>query len=240
VWLREQIAMKWIKRLFCNVASYVNRSASEACRWFRAGNTFLAWFALTVVILLTFYVLPGPLPDRVRWAGTLFEFTGVGAVVFSINRARFLFGKPSVLRGIWIWLGDFRYIIFRRPSVNLSASIFEGAEAMAGVGVLSVNTADKSMEERVEQLEKEMKDLQANLGKLEQKVDQQKQELRTEIDREAAARQAGDQGVSKQVEEGMIGDSAWEVAGIVYVCLGLIMAHLSEEVALCLGWLGLT
>jgi outer membrane murein-binding lipoprotein Lpp len=111
---------------------------------------------------------------------------------------------------------------------------------MAGVGVLSVNTADKSMEERVEQLEKEMKDLQANLGKLEQKVDQQKQELRTEIDREAAARQAGDQGVSKQVEEGMIGDSAWEVAGIVYVCLGLIMAHLSEEVALCLGWLGLT
>jgi outer membrane murein-binding lipoprotein Lpp len=140
---------------------------------------------------------------------------------------------------MWIWLGDFRFIFFHRPPINLSANLLEGAAAMAGVGTVVVSTS-KTTEERIAQLEKQVSELQANFGTLDQKVDQQKQELRAEIDREASARQAGDQGIGKKVEEGMIGDSALEVAGIVYVCLGLIMAHLSDEVAQVLSWFGLT
>jgi outer membrane murein-binding lipoprotein Lpp len=240
IWLREgQIAMNWVKTLFSELASYIKRSASETYRWFRVGDTFWIWLAATFIILVAFYLLPYQLPDRVHWAGTLFEFMGVISVVISINRARFLFGKPSVLRGMWIWLGDFRFIFFHRPPINLSANLLEGAAAMAGVGTVVVSTS-KTTEERIAQLEKQVSELQANFGTLDQKVDQQKQELRAEIDREASARQAGDQGIGKKVEEGMIGDSALEVAGIVYVCLGLIMAHLSDEVAQVLSWFGLT
>ena len=49
-----------------------------------------------------------------------------------------------------------------------------------------------------------------------------------------------DQTISEKAEEGMIGDSAWEVGGIIYVCLGLLMAHLSEEISVLLVWCGLT
>jgi hypothetical protein len=231
--------MKWIRTLLSNVASYVNRSASEAHRWFRAGDTFWVWLALTIVILLAFYVLPSPLPDRVRWAGTLFEFLGVSAVVIGIDRARRSFGRPSVLQGMWIWLGESRFIVFRRPPISASVNISMGIATATGVGTVVVTTT-KSTEERVAQLEKEVTDLRTNIGDVDRKVDQQKREFRADLDKEAAARQAGDQGVSKKLEEGMVGDSPFELAGVFYVCLGLAMAHLSEEVALGLGWLGLT
>ena len=56
-----------------------------------------------------------------------------------------------------------------------------------------------------------------------------------------SARQTLDQSVSKKLKENIIGDSALEVPGILYVCLGLIMAHLSEEIACGLSRLfGLT
>jgi hypothetical protein len=64
----------------------------------------------------------------------------------------------------------------------------------------------QSTEERVAQLESQVTELQTNLGKIDRKVDQQKNELRAELDREAAARQAGDEGVSKKLEEGTYTD----------------------------------
>jgi len=96
------------------------------------------------------------------------------------------------------------------------------------------------MEQRVEQLEDGLKKLEANLGKLDQKVDQQKRDLEAKLDREIADLQAGVQRVGKHLEEGMIADSAFEVAGIVYVCIGLVTAHLSEEIARLLSWFGAT
>jgi hypothetical protein len=94
--------MKWLKLLFSNMVNYISRCASEARRWIRAGNTFWGWLALTIAILLIFYVVPGQLHDRVRWAGSVFEFLGVGAVVIGIDRARRSFGRPSVLQGMSI------------------------------------------------------------------------------------------------------------------------------------------
>lgn len=63
--------------------------------------------------------------------------------------------------------------------------------------------------------------------------------MRAEIDKEAAARRAADEGVSKKLEEGMVGDSSLELAGVFYLYLGLVMVHLSTEVATGLEWLGL-
>jgi hypothetical protein len=104
--------MKAAKTLFSQLVSYITRSASEARRWLGAGNTFWIWLALTIVILFVFYVVPGQLADRVRWAGTLFEFLGISAVVIGIDRTRRSFGKPSVLQGMWIWVREFRFIFF--------------------------------------------------------------------------------------------------------------------------------
>ena len=44
--------MKWVNALFSMLKSCVKRSASEARRWFREGNTFWIWLAVTIVILL--------------------------------------------------------------------------------------------------------------------------------------------------------------------------------------------
>lgn len=232
--------MKWVKGQLSALTAYVKRGVSEAYRWVRGGDTLWLAVILTAVIFIAFYLLPFALDKRVRWAGTLIEFIGVTAVWISIERARSLFGKSSVFRGALIWLGEVRFIFIRRPTVNLSASAFLGAGALVGVAEVRAHSQPKTTEERVDQLEKEMRGLRDSLGKVGQKVDQQKQELQAQIDGEVAAREAGDQGVSKKVEEGLIGDSALELAGVVYVCLGLLMAHLSEEVAHLLSWFGLS
>jgi outer membrane murein-binding lipoprotein Lpp len=232
--------MNWVTRQFSTLASYIVGSISEAERWVRKGDDFWKFVILTAVIFVAFYLLPAEFPNRVRWAGTILEFMGVAAVWISIERVRSLFGKPSVFRSGLMWLGELRFIFLHHRTVNL-----EGVGLAAGIGsavavALQVHRAPKSTEERVDQLEKDMQELRANIGKVDQKVDQQKQELRAEIEKEAAARLAGEQGVSKKLEEGVIGDSPLELAGVVYVCLGLVMAHLSDEVARVLSWLGLS
>jgi hypothetical protein len=218
---------------------YAKRSVFEAFQWVRQGGMFWMWLFIAIAICLVFYVLSGTLPDRVRWAGSFFEFMGVFAVVISINKARLSFGKPSVLRAMLIWLGDVRFIFFRRPTHVLSA-----AGIMAGVSstapVLTVNRVPKSTEERIDQLEKKLTELEDNLRKLDSKADQYKRELLDKIEGEAAERRAGDAGVTKQLEEGMIGDSSLEIAGIAYLVLGLVMANLSTEVADTLKWFGMS
>jgi len=89
------------------------------------------------------------------------------------------------------------------------------------------------------QLEKGLKALQANLGTLGQNVEQYKRDAKANLDKEITALNAGVQNVGKKLEESMIADSPLEVAGIAYVCLGLVMAHLAEEVADFLPHLGL-
>jgi hypothetical protein len=230
-----------VKTLFSRLTNYVKRSASEACQWGRNTKPSWIWLALTCVIWLAFYSLPYDLPTRVHWAGTLFEFMGVVAVVISIDRARVSFGEPTVLRGALIRLGEFRFIFFHRPAYNLKAVGITTLSPIVSSASMTVIKGPQTTEQRVDQLEKEVNELKTNLGKLDEKVDQHIQELRAELEKEISARQNLDQSVSKNLKEHIIGDSAWEVAGISYVCLGLIMAHLSDEVASGLSWLfGLT
>jgi hypothetical protein len=229
--------MTWLRLQFSKLVRYLRQSASEARRWFQAGATFWIWLSVTGIILIVFRFVPGELPDRVRWAGALFELLGVSAVVIGINRARRSFGRPSVLQGVWLWLGDFHFIFFHRPLRTISVSAGMAMGSTLGVAT-AIGRAPKSIEERIAQIERQISELQTNLGNVEQKVDRQTRELRAELDKEAAARQAADQSVSKKLEEGMVGDSDFELAGVSYLYLGLIMVDLPAEVAKGLAWLG--
>jgi hypothetical protein len=88
-------------------------------------------------------------------------------------------------------------------------------------------------------LERDAKQLRTDLGILGERVREQVQELRAGLGKESAARQADVQNVSKRLEEGMIGDSHVELAGIAYLLLGLPMANASDVVANGLGLFGL-
>ena len=231
--------MQWARKIFFAIIHYFKRGAREARKWFIAGGTFWVWLALFLVILAFFYSVPGDLYDRVRWSGAAFEFLGISTVVIGINRARRLFGKPSMFRASWIWLGEFRFIILPRPPVHLTASSFMGVGASLGVGDLRAYSQPKTMEERVDQLEKDVNELRDKVGDVDRKVDQKTQALRAEIEKETSARQAGDQGLGKRLEEGMVGDSSFELAGVFYLFLGLALTHLAPELANGLGLLGI-
>ncbi len=220
--------------------STLRRSVSEARRWFSATKLFWIWLALTVAILVFFYFLPGSsLQSRVRWAGALFEFLGISAVVISINRARRSFGRSSVLRGMWIRLKEFRFIFVRRPPINVTLNeTLQPFDTFFSATV--TNSLPSTTEERVAELERKFTRLEKSVGNLDQRIVDQGRELRAAIKSEIAQREAGDRAVGDRLEEGLIGDSYLELAGVSYLFLGVIMANLPAEVAVGLGWIGLT
>ena len=216
----------------------VKRSASEANRWFLAGGTFWVWLALATTIILLFYLMPGQLHDRVRWAGTIFEFVGICVIVYGIDKTRRSFGKPFLLHEVWIWLKELRFVFVRRPTISASANLQAGAAVLASF-VTVVTRKAHTIEQRIAQLETEAGQLRTDLGTLDKRVAEQFQELRTALDKEAAARQVEVLSINKRLEAEMIGHSHVELAGVAYLLLGLPMANASDVVANCLSLFGL-
>jgi hypothetical protein len=202
---------------------YFKRCGSEAVRWFRA--TRPGWISLGLVLIVSIiaYKLPGELTSRVRWTGTTFEFLGVTAVLVGVERARRSFGRPSIIKGLIVALAEFKYIFWRRPTTNVSISAGIGLSVGVAMGVPVIRTA-RTVEERLTSLEQESTETQSKIGKLESKVDQQKRELEAQIASETAQRKANDEQVKMRLEEGLIGDNNLEIAGVAFVCLGLLLA----------------
>jgi hypothetical protein len=170
------------------------------------------------------------MPNRVRWVGTTFEFIGLTAVLLGVERARRSFGRPSIIKGLIATIAEFRYIFWRRPPINVTMSAGLGLATSVAMGVTVMRTTG-TVEERLTRLEQESAETQSKIGKLESKVDQQKRELEAQIASEAAQRKANDEEVKMRLEEGLIGDNNLEIGGVAFLCLGLLMANLSPEIA---------
>jgi hypothetical protein len=110
----------------------------------------------------------------------------------------------------------------------MSAGIALSVGVAMGVPVIRTTG---TVEERLTRLERESIETQSKISKLESKVDQQKRELEAQIASETAQRKANDEQVKMRLEEGLIGDNNLEIAGVAFVCLGLLTANLSPEIA---------
>jgi hypothetical protein len=96
-----------------------------------------------------------------------------------------------------------------------------------------------TVEERVAQLEKEILELQRIIAGVAQKADEQKRQLQARIDAEIAERKESSEQVKRRIEEGVIGDSSLEIAGVAFLYLGLLFTGLASEVTSFFVWLGL-
>lgn len=225
------------KRL-TEVRAGVARSGSEAARFLREGKLFFQWIFAAALILAVFWAFPAELASRVRWCGTFFEFLGVGAVVLGVNRARVSFGKPSVWQLPLIWISSARFIFIKRPAITLSAhAMLGGVSGMAALGTMYVKPV--TIEERVARLETQMEETNTKVENVRVELDKQVSAINAELQKERDEREKADKQVNQRLEEGMIGDSHLEIAGVCFLVLGLVMGNLAGEVADGLKLLGI-
>jgi hypothetical protein len=216
---------------------YFKRSWEEAASWFRRSAAFWMWLGSVGFILTFFGCMPGSLSHRVHGAGIAFEFFGISAVILGVSRARRFFGRPSILKGWLILVSDARYVFFRRPPRLYSVT----ADMGGALEILGSNAALRksgTVEERVAQLEKEILELQRIIAGVAQKADEQKRQLQARIDAEIAERKESSEQVKRRIEEGVIGDSSLEIAGVAFLYLGLLFTGLASEVTSFFVWLG--
>jgi hypothetical protein len=220
------------------VSTEFKRSFSEARRFLSEGKYFIGWLILTCLILYGFYKVPQDLQTRLRWAGTFFEFLGVSAVVIGISHRRVSFGRPSILAWPRMWISSARYIIFRRKTGALSASSQITGAATLGEAGLIVRRPE-TLDERVASLEQESKAVRQEMTKLQAHMNAKTESLHNELCNERAQRERDSQSVNERLEQGMVGDSHLEIAGVAFLLLGLFFGNLAQDLAVLLSHFGL-
>jgi hypothetical protein len=86
-----------------------------------------------------------------------------------------------------------------------------------------------TIEERVAWLEKESKTIRSELGDARSEFAVRTDDLRRELETERSERQRDSQAVSHRLEQGMVGDSHMEIAGVAFLVLGLLFANLAQD-----------
>jgi hypothetical protein len=230
--LRAEIVFKG---LAARVAAELARSVNELKRFLGEGKYLLGWLAFMAAVLLVFWSMPAELQSRLRWAGTLFEFLGVLTVVMGINHTRVSFGRPSMLEWPRLWLSSARYIFIKRPPISANVNITVPSMTVA-ITAEAPRMGSNSIEERVAWLEKESETIRVDLNKARSEFATRSDNLRRELDAERAERERDSQAVNRRLEQGMVGDSHIEIAGVAFLVLGLLFANLAQDLA---DWLPL-
>lgn len=220
-----------------NLGLILSRARRESVRWLHEGMNLWIFMLVTAFILAVFWLLPGELPSRTRWAGTAFEILGVASVVVGIERFRSDLGKPRIIQAAKSWFSSLRYIFIARPP--LQASVTPGTIAMTAQALPPVVLVDGgSIEQRLDNLEKRMLSVQQDINRIDVRINDQRVEVAKKIASEAEERRSAIEDLRNHLEDGLLKDNSLEVAGVAFLLVGLLLANLSNEAAAAFACLG--
>lgn len=212
--------------------------------WCRDGAPLWVWLVVAALLFGFAYLLPAPLlgepielADRLRWSGLLFQFAGLATVVVGLNLSRQVFDQNSIWKAIVAWFAQARYMVV--PPKDIEATLnARGLASMAFVGEATLSTRNgSSIEDRVEQLEAELRRLQKRLAETNKDVRMLQSDTNEKIDKERDERRSEDQKIGKRLETAAIGGIHLELAGLAYLIVGVTMTSVPNETAAALNWI---
>ncbi|MBE9065001.1 hypothetical protein [cf. Phormidesmis sp. LEGE 11477] len=170
-------------------------------------------------------------PDSaLRWWGLAFQMVGLITVVIGLSQSREEFGRPS----LWCSTRDWFKGLFKKPQPQHFKIEIEGAEARAEAGKVRFHVNSRYLEQRMDQLEGQVKDLWDRADELEGKIGLQKRRVDERLDQEQRARASADADISKRLEEAVIGGIHLELFGVLCLVVGITLATVPGELAVLL------
>jgi len=235
--------MEALSKLWTSSLSWLRNAVNELKRLSVEGKWLGAWIVGVIFILAICLALPFNLPNRVRWAGIVYELVGISTIAIGLSRARLSFGKPSLLWSFLGYLWEARYIFVRRPSRHIVMAAGAGSLTLSG-GRARMTVSGSSLDRRVAQLEHSVGQLEKRADESEDRAKKFENETKATIETEADERRKADQNLHTQLENSLIGGIQLETSGLGFLVLGILFANApdgtSQVLRVFLAWIGIT
>jgi hypothetical protein len=227
-WMKSAIVARW------RHAKDSGRRAMPFLRW------AALWGILAIVIAGTAYLLPlGDPSDRIRVSGMLLQFVGLATVVVGLSESRKLFKRTPIRHAVWQWIIDLRYVVVPRKPVVYEINVSDTASVSFSASAhLRVIRANPTIEERVAALANAVSEVEARQQEADRQIQSLREHADQNFDKERRERDERDSAITKQLEEAVIGGIHLELAGLLYLFVGIMLATIPEEAATMLRWGG--
>lgn len=216
-------------------------SIKNFARWIRE---ILLWFLnpkmlyfISVLLLpglyghvITSITLNAKLELQIRFAGFLFQISGIGIVALGLHDARKLFELPSFSQITKKWW-NCRPKLTHQPK-HLSVTVNMAAKSSMtafSTAILSIKGA--TIEERVSTLEKELAEHLKNYSETQKQNEERNRSLAKELTSEQRERLLADQRVENKLKEFSVGGIHLEFLSVFLLLFGAIFSTFSNEIA---------
>lgn len=223
---------------------------TELKRWLAGGSALWMVLAFLAAVYIAVAMFPAvrlfpeafdrgcvEFADRVRWCGILLEALAIGLIAFGLMKASAAFDKPLFRRALR-WLIDVRYVVVRRPAVNMNAA-GQSLGVSIGVGIVTTKIAGDGIEQQIEALRQSLNTLEQRVGGIDKKVSQVEENLTAKLNEETKHRTAADEDITQAIENHKIGDIHLQVAGLVLLLVSVVLANAPVESSYLLNRAGL-
>lgn len=203
-------------------------------RWLASFRRAFIVLVPPVVALLSAVFLPGNPEDQIRRWGLALQLLGVGTVAFVLRGKATIFGRSVV--------GYFRQRFatrprFRPPTQTLSAGLFVNSSTFgrAHLDEWQITAATDSLEERLSKLERNIEIVRKTLDRNSQKARQASKTLQENLNSERRNREESIAKIDQQLHGLGAGGLHIELAGVIWLAFGIVMATIPTELARLLG-----
>jgi hypothetical protein len=214
-------------------------------RFLKEGSDLWFWLIVAVDVWLIVYDvihyagLTASPPTRVRWFGIFSQFVGLTTVVIGLNESRELFEKPSLWLTFRKWIGLLRYVIIPEKTHTVFSATTTPVSLTTNASTMKIRKANDTLENRVANLESGLEAVEENVDTLRNDLDRAKVESHNLISNERTERQSDVGKIRRQIEASTIGGINLEIAGTLFLFVGILCAHAPDEVAWLFGHIGM-
>ena len=205
-------------------------------RWFFANLIWLkkalpVWQALGAVVFIGLLVnfLPSEQKDQVRYWGLLLELLGIFTVASALRGKRELFKRPSFSKHIQKWLGEYPGWKPTTQTTVLSLASFS-ITAMGATIFTSHNPTDDTLEVRVKAVEANLKIISSQIEGAIKNIGIESQTREKALVDERQMRESELAKINKQLDTLAVDGINFEVTGIFWLFIGIILATIPEEI----------
>ncbi len=213
--------------------------------WSRRGRIFFIGIIFAVLVFIAtayfpaegygiFKAAPATLADRVRWAGMIFQVSGVLTIVFALRDHLLLFGEGSMLRGLINWLADIRFVVIKRPPISAAGVAMSGVATMKASAVV-VPSNQGTVDEQIERLRKMIVGIQGDMNAIYSRIDNDKDEMKKWFAEGFQELKKADLDLDKKLRSATIGGIKLQLVGIVFLLVGVLLTSIPDGIAYCFG-----
>lgn len=191
-----------------------------------------AWFAVlagVIVVIALFVSLRIGTEQSLRLTGLCLQLLGIAAAAVGIRDLRRMFGKPSLLQLLRLWVKAAPRLRPRTINLSVSDGITVGG-SLESIELWSCPSQDAPAEERLKALASNLETLRARLLRAEQKSSSLSQVLGSKLQSEVAERQAEGQRLQKRIEAASTDGLHLAAAGALWLAAGIILSTAPNEI----------